>query len=61
MLAPFLWSQVEKDAQKLAKDTKLKAARQKNLEDTKDAREAKQAANQATAKRKRIERAKVRI
>ena len=59
MPALFFWSQAEKDAQKLAKDTKLKAVHAKYLEDINDAREAKQDVKQAAAKRKRIGRAKV--
>ena len=59
MPAPFFWSQVEKDAQKEAKDAKLKAARAKHLQDTKAEREAEQVLREAAAKRKRIERAEV--
>ena len=39
--APFFFSQVEKDALKAAKDAKLKAAREKSLQETEGAREKK--------------------
>ena len=59
MSAPFVWSQAEKDALKEAKDKKLKDAGAKYLLDTKDEREAKKAAQEAAARRKRIECAEV--
>ena len=49
----------EKDAQKEAKDAKLKAARTKHLLDTKAEREAKLDEREAAAKRQAVVRAKV--
>ena len=57
--APFFFSQVEKDALKAAKDAKLKAAREKSLQETEGAREKKRAEKEGAAQRKRTERAKV--
>ena len=57
--APFFFSQVEKDALKAAKDAKLKAAREKSLQETEGAREKKRAEKEGAAERKRTERAKV--
>ena len=59
MPAPFFSSQVEKDAQKQAKDAKLKAARTKHLQDTQAAREKKLAEKLKAAKRQKTLRAKV--
>ena len=59
MPAPFFYSQLEKDALKAEKVEKLKAARQKNLVDTADARKAEREQRDAAAQRKRVERAKV--
>ena len=59
MPAPFFYSQLEKDALNAEKVEKLKAARQKNLEDTADARKAEREQRDAAAQRKRLERAKV--
>ena len=59
MPAPFFYSQLEKDALKAEKVEKLKAARQKNLVDTADARKAEREQRDAAAQRKRLERAKV--
>ena len=57
--APFFFSQLEKDALKAAKDAKLKAAREKSLQETEGAREKKRAEKEGAAQRKRTERAKV--
>ena len=59
MLAPFFWSQAEKDALKEVKDAKLKAARAKHMLDTKDEREKKHADKLKAAKRQKTLRAKV--
>ena len=59
MTAPFFYSQAEKKAQKDVKDAKLKAARAKNLLETKDERAKKHAELLATAKRQKTNRAKV--
>ena len=59
MPAKFFYSQLEKDALKAEKVEKLKAARQKNLEDTADVRKAEREQRDAAAQRKTVERAKV--
>jgi len=59
MPAPFFYSQAEKKAQKDAKDAKLKAARAKNLLETKDERAKKHAELLAAAKRQKTHRAEV--
>ena len=59
MPAPFFSSQVEKAAQKQDKDAKLKAAREKSLQETEGARKKKRAEQAAAAKRKRTEHAGV--
>ena len=61
MPAPFLWSQAEKDALKEAKDAKLKAAREKSLQETEGAREKKRAEKEGAVQRKRTERKAVRF
>ena len=57
--APFFYSQAEKNAQKEAKDAKLKAARTKHLNETKGDREKKRAEQLAAAKRQKTHRAEV--
>lgn len=59
MPAPFFYSQLEKDALNAEKVEKLKAARQKNLEETAGVRKAAREQRDAAAQRKRVERAKV--
>ena len=54
--APFFFSQVEKDALKAAKDAKLKAAREKSLQETEGAREKKRAEKAAATKRQKTHR-----
>ena len=57
--APFFFSQLEKDALKAAKDAKLKAAREKSLQETEGARKKKRAEQAAAAFRQKTVRAKV--
>jgi len=57
--ASFFYSQVEKDALKADKDAKLKAAREKTLQETKGDRDKKRAEKEGAAKRQQTARAKV--
>ena len=59
MPAPFFYSQLEKDALIAEKAEKLKAARQKNLEETEGVRKVARDVRDVAAKRKRVERAEV--
>ena len=57
--ASFFFSQVEEDALKAGKDAKLKAAREKSLQETKGVRDKKRAEKEGAAKRQQTVRAKV--
>ena len=59
--ASFFYSQVEKDALKADRAAKLKAAREKSLEETKGLRDKKRAEKEGAVQRKRTERKAVRF